>query len=278
MMASDFIVDVSEADFEYEVLAYSQKVPVVVDFWAEWCSPCRTLGPMLEKLAKEAQGNFRLAKVNVDNNPSLALRYAVHSIPSVKAFRHENMVAEFVGIQPEPRLREFLKSIAPSQSDLTLEKGLSLIEAGQAPEAEDAFRQVLELSQGKPAALLGLAKSLLLQGRSNESLAILIDFPTSKEYHTAEILRPLAEALAQFKTGEYNSFDTPLDAALNNAMRLIKLGNMEAAMDGLLDILREDKNYRDGEVRQIMVAALELLGDGNPVSRQYRKELSSVLF
>ena len=104
MMTSDFIVNVSEADFEYEVLAFSQQVPVVVDFWAEWCGPCRTLGPMLESMAQEAQGSFRLAKVNVDENPNLALRYGIHSIPAVKAFRHGTMVAEFAGVQPEPRL------------------------------------------------------------------------------------------------------------------------------------------------------------------------------
>jgi len=135
MMASDFIVDVSESDFEYQVLAYSQQVPVVVDFWAEWCAPCKMLGPLLEKFAKEGQGSFRLARVNVDENPNLALRYAVHSIPAVKAFRDSKMVAEFAGVQPEPRLREFLRSIAPSPSDLELEKGLSLLNLQQASEA-----------------------------------------------------------------------------------------------------------------------------------------------
>ena len=108
MMASGYIITVTEADFEYEVVAFSQQLPVVVDFWAEWCVPCKTLGPLLEKLADEAQGSFRLAKVDVDSSPNLALRYGVRSIPNVKAFRDGQVVAEFVGAQPEPRLREFV--------------------------------------------------------------------------------------------------------------------------------------------------------------------------
>ena len=142
MMASDFIIDVTEADFEYQVLVYSQQVPVVVDFWAEWCGPCRVLGPMLEKLAQEAQGDFRLAKVDVDQNQNLAIRYGVRNIPIVKAFRNGEMVSEFFGVQPEARVREFLGAIAPSVSDLLLEKGASLLGLNQASEAEVAFRQL----------------------------------------------------------------------------------------------------------------------------------------
>jgi len=98
MMASDHIISVTEADFEYEVIAYSKQMPVVVDFWAEWCGPCKTLGPILERLAQEANGAFRLAKVDVDANPNLALRFSVRSIPNVKAFQDGQVVAEFVGM------------------------------------------------------------------------------------------------------------------------------------------------------------------------------------
>jgi putative thioredoxin len=155
MMASDFIIHVTEADFEYQVLAYSAQAPVVVDFWAEWCAPCRTLGPMLENLAREGQGSFRLAKVNVDENQNLALRYAVRSIPAVKAFRNGKMIAELIGLQPEPRLREFIRSIAPSQNDLLVEKANSLLDLLRAQEAEKSFRQVQEKSPENTAALLG---------------------------------------------------------------------------------------------------------------------------
>ncbi len=278
MMASDFIIDVTEADFEYQVLAYSQKVPVIVDFWAEWCVPCKVLGPMLERLAHEAQGEFRLAKLNVDQNPALAERYEVRSIPAVKAFKDGRMVAEFTGVIPEPRLRDFLSRVAPSQSDLTQEKALSLLEQRRAGEAEKIFRQSMETTPHNPVVLLGLAKSLLLQGKATESLSILQKFPASREYNSAETLLPLAQAYSRLDRGAAFSGEDPLDPAFFNALRLAKRGNIEAAMDGLLDILRENRRYRDGEARRIMLALLEMFGPNDPEARQYRNELASVLF
>jgi putative thioredoxin len=277
MMASDFIKNVSEADFEYEVLAYSQQAPVVVDFWAEWCVPCRTLGPLLEHLAQEGQGSFRLAKVNVDDNPNLALRYGIHGIPAVKAFREGKMVAEFAGVQPEPRLREFLRALAPTKSDLALEKGNSLLFMRQPSQAETTFRAVLKELPDNTIAQLGLAKSLLLQGVSQETNQILKRFPASREYNASQSLLPLAIALSDLDAERLKEQD-PLDPAYNRAIRLIKRGNIEAAMDGLLDILRENKHYADGQARRILVALFELLGEENSLTRQYRAELASVLF
>jgi putative thioredoxin len=277
-MTSDFIIDVSEADFEYQVLAYSQQAPVVVDFWADWCQPCKILGPILEKLAQEAQGDFRLAKLNVDENPNLTLRYAVRSIPVVKAFRNGEIIAEFIGAQPETRIRDFLHSIAPGKSDLLLEKGLSLLKLQQNKEAESTLRQVLDDDPENTQALLGLTKSLLLDGRAQESYAILKNFPTSREYNTAMLLLPLAEALVEQTSNDPYLSEDPLEASFFNAKRLIKIGNLEAAMDGLLDILRKDKKFRNDEARQVMVGILELLGDSNPITKQYRRELASVLF
>jgi putative thioredoxin len=277
MMASDFIINVSEADFEYEVLAYSQQVPVVVDFWAEWCVPCRTLGPLLERLAQEGQGSFRLAKLNVDENPNLALRYGVHGIPAVKAFREGKMVAEFAGVQPEPRVREFLRALAPSKSDLALEKGYSLLSLHQPRQAETTFRSVLiELPDNTPARL-GLAKSLLAQGESQESSQILKSFPASREYNAAQALVPLAQALYDLDHSQLEDVD-PLDPAFNRAVQLIKRGNSEAAMDGLLDILREDKHFAHDRARLVLLALFELLGEDSPITRQYRAEMATVLF
>ena len=278
-MTSEFIIDVTEADFEYHVITYSQNVPVIVDFWAEWCGPCKTLGPMLERLAEEAKGRFRLAKVNVDQNSNLAMRYNIRSIPAVKAFREGTVIAEFVGAQPEDRIHEFIRKAAPDQSDLNLEKGFSLLDMQKPEEAETCFKDSLETSADNPRARLGLIRSLLLQGRGNEANDLLYDFPASQEYASAARLQPLAEALVLLdQEFSINGTQNPLDAAYNNAVRLVKIGNFEAAMDGLLDTLRADKHYKDDEARLLMLAILEMLGENNPVTRQYRRELASVLF
>jgi thioredoxin len=116
-MESQYIKVVTEADFEYEVIAFSNQIPVIVDFWAEWCHPCKTLTPVLEKITDDSKGSFRLAELNVDDNPNLALRYNVRSIPNVKAFRDGQVVSEFLGLQPEARVREFVRNLAPSQID-----------------------------------------------------------------------------------------------------------------------------------------------------------------
>lgn len=278
MMASDNIVDVTESNFQYEVISYSENTPVVVDFWAEWCRPCKTLGPLVEKLAREAQGSFRLARVDVDANPNLALHYGVRSIPTVKAFSQGEVVAEFIGVQPEARIREFLSHLSPpSPLALAVEKGLSLLQDHEWAEAEDIFRDLLEQVPQQPEVQLGLAMALLGQGYGNEALRILRNFPASREYARAQILLPFAEVLKNFEEGRLpNEID--LDVAFAQAIRLASRGNIPAAVDGLLDILRQNKNYRQGAARLMVLALLELLGPNDPQSRSYRAELAAVLF
>ncbi len=277
MNTTDFIINASEADFEYEVIAYSQQIPVVVDFWAEWCGPCRTLSPVLERLTKEANGAFRLAKVNVDENSNLARRYNIRSIPAVKAFRNGQVVAEFMGALPEPRVREFLRGIAPGESDLTLGKAQNMLLKKEWSNAEKIFREVLEEDPANPAARLGLIKSLLFQGYVAQAEGYLQDFPASKELAAAEVVRPLVEALQWMNRNDGLS-DDPLEAAFLNALRLVMRGNLPAAIDGILDILRQDKRYRNGEAHKVMLALFEMLGEENPLTREYRNELSMVLF
>ncbi len=277
-MATENIVNVSEADFEYEVLKFSQNVPVVVDFWADWCRPCKALSPMLEKIANEAGGAFRLAKVDVDANPNLAILYNVRSIPMVKAFSNSQVVAEFTGLQPEERVREFIEKIVPpGPQTLALEKADSLFSLHDWAEAEKIYRQILDQIPSQPASLLGLTKTLLVQNRSGEALPILKNFPVSNQYHTARRLLPLAEAL-QSQGKKQLPEGSELDAAYQNAIYLASRGNLLAALDGFMDILRQDRNYLDSKAHQVVLSILELMGEEDPDARQYRSELANILF
>ncbi len=276
-MTTDYIKTVNESDFEYEVIAYSNQVPVIVDFWAEWCRPCKALTPLLEKYVTEGQGSFRLAKVNVDDNPNLALRFGVRSIPNVKAFRDGQVVSEFLGLQPEPRVKEFIRNLAPSQLDLQLEKGQSMLESMAWVEAGTAFRQFLQKSPNHPAGLLGLLKASLMQGRFSEARQIMDEFPSSPEFARVEALRTLLNALWG-ETSNHEVTENPLDATYHNALRLALRGNLPAAMDGILDILRQDKHYRNDEARKVLLGLFEILGDNHPLTQQYRRELALVLF
>jgi len=275
---TDFIIDVNEADFEYEVVSYSHNFPVVVDFWAEWCRPCKTLGPILERLATEMNGAFRLARVDVDQNPNLAILYSVRSIPTVKAFVEGDIVSEFVGLLPEPRIREFLQSITPpSGINLALEKASSLLQQHDWQPAAELFQEVLEQNPDHPGALLGLAKCFLATGRHPEALAILTAFPASKEFKQSEILLPYARAITAYQLEQLPE-DNELDAAYRNSIRLALRGNILAALDGLLDIIRQNRHYRQDKARLTFLSLLELLGEEDPQTRQYRSELASTLF
>ena len=278
MMTSDNILDVDEINFEYEVVAYSKNSPVLVDFWAEWCQPCKVLTPLLEHLVIESEGTLRLARVNVDRNPNLAQMYSVRSIPTVKAFSQGQVVAEFVGVQSEERLREFLSKITPpSAVDLDIEKGENLLSLGKWQEAQTIFSQVLEVKPESPKAQLGFTRALLAQGNATRSLQILKEFPSSREYANAELLIPYAKTLSDFEKDQLPQ-ENNLDATFKNSIRLASHSNLPAALDGLLDILKQDKQYRNGLAREVVISLLEILGNEVPISRQYRAELTSILF
>jgi putative thioredoxin len=232
---------------------------------------------MLEKIAEDAGGTFRLAKVNVDDNPNLALRFNVRSIPNVKAFRDGQIVSEFLGLQPESRVREFIRNLSPSQIDLLLEKGQSQLESLNWIEASDSFRQFMNKSPNHPGGILGMLKSNLMQGNYPEVKKIIDEFPPSPEYAQMEVIRPLYDALVRDKSNQVST-DNPLEAAYDNALHLTMRGNLPAAMDGIIDILRQDKHYHNDEVRRVLLGLFEVLGTNNPLTQQYRQELALVLF
>jgi putative thioredoxin len=278
MTENPFVLDVTEATFEADVILQSNLVPVLVDFWAPWCGPCRMLGPLLEKLADEANGAFVLARVNVDENSGLATRYGVQGIPAVKAFKDGGIVDQFVGAQPEARVREFVNKLAPTAADLALSEALSLLALRQWAGAEAAARRVLADQPGNGRAALTLVKALLAQGQGCQAEDRLDAFPRDDAIVVAEKLAPLARLLCEVQSADGPQTDSDVDALYFHSAQLLARGQMEAGLDGLLDVLRQDKRYRKGEPRLVMLAVFELLGEDDPVTRQYRNELASVLF
>lgn len=278
MNLSEYILDVSETTFESDVLIRSHDAPVVVDFWAPWCGPCKMLGPMLERLAIEGGGAFLLAKVNVDENPNLSIRYGVQGIPAVKAFVNGEVKSQFVGAQPESIVRRFVSELAPSESEIALNKANSLLATRHWADAEEAFREVYLEDETNSSAALGLLKSLLMQGKGFDAANLTNNFPLGTEWATAERLSALAKLMAEVQENGPRPEDDPHEAEFYQSARLIVRGNLPAAMDGLLDLLRFDKNYRDGEPKALLLSIFELLGDDDPITREYRNELASILF
>jgi putative thioredoxin len=279
-MKSEYVIEVSDATFQAEVISRSRQTPVVVDFWAPWCGPCRMLGPVLEKLANEYAGGFILAKINTDENQRIAGQFGIQGIPAVKAFKDGKLVAEFVGAQPEPRVREFLAKFAVKGGGRAGGDGApdaeTLLAAGKYAEAEEALRKAGAGNGSLPALNLSLAKALLAQGKAQEAGQLLDKLTEGPEAGPAEALKPLVGLLLTATSGA-NGFGE-IEGLYQKAGQAIAHGEMRAAMDALIDVLRRDKRYRNGEPRQVMLALFALLGDESPLVREYRTKLAMVLF
>lgn len=275
---SEYIRSLTEGDFEYEVLAYSQSIPVLVEFWANWSKPSKSLSPLLERITLEAEGSFRLARVDVDAFPNLPLRYGVFTIPAIVAFTQGARVSELTGLQPEARIRNFIDHILPpSPAHLLSQKGDSLLGLEDFDAAAIAYQDALKLRSGFPPALLGTMRLALRKGDPDTAKLIFQDFPISKEYEKAEVLIPVVKAMQDFQNHVLLE-ETDQEAAFANAIRLAIRGNIYGSLDGLLGVLRENKHFGKDRGKQVFLGLLELL---DPESRQvndYRKELASILF
>lgn len=267
------VLEVTERNFQQEVIERSHEAPVVIDFWAPWCGPCRTLGPTLERLAAEAAGAWVLAKVNVDENQRLAQAFRVQSIPAVMAVYEGKVVEQFVGALPESQVRSWLKRFVP-------ERGGSLLEAARALEASDPqgaaarYRLMLGDEPESDEALFGLGRLLLLQGEA-EGAAALRQVPAgSPLFARAQAALPLAEALA----AAGGAPEGDLDARYRQAARAIAAGQYEPAVDDLLAIVMRDRGFRDDGARRALLALFAALGDEHPLVLAARKRLANALF
>ncbi len=276
-MGEPDIISVNEIDFEYQVLTYSELVPVLVDFWAQWSTSCQRTSAQLETLAQEHTGRFRLAKVEVDNNPILTERYQVHTVPTLKSFQNGLVTHQVEGIRSNLQLVDFVNSIVPGHDNLLLQKAESFLNSNQFKDVEDTCLEVLLETPENAKAKLMLAKALIWQGEYLEALTIINHFPVSVEYQNAEKLKPLVEQLL-LKFDQQSEHKNPLDAVYFRTIDLIQRGNIAASLDGLLEILKIDKKYRRGMPKDLILGLFELMGDDHPLVEEYRAKLANTLF
>jgi putative thioredoxin len=285
-VASAWVFDVSEADFERAVLQASRSKPVLVDFWAPWCGPCRLLGPLLERLVAERQGEVLLAKLNVDEAPTLAGRYAVSSIPAVKAFRDGQVWREFVGLLPEDYLRAFLNEVVPSAADRLAAQAAGL-EASDPAAAERLYREAVEKDRNQLTARVGLARVLLAQGMTDEIEALLEPVGSEGEAG-AEAERLLARLRLRKLAGEVGdeaAARARLAAEPESARRHFELGcalavrgDLAGALPELLAAAERDPKLASGPAREAMVQVFYLLGVDHPLANEYRAKLARLLY
>ena len=245
------VIDVTEETFEQEVIERSKTVPVVVDFWAEWCAPCRQLGPVLEKGANAREGQVVLAKLDTDANPRISAAFGIQGIPAVKAFKDGRVAAEFVGAQPPARVEAFYDSLVPSEAD-------ALVESGD----EDSLRRAIELEPARSDARLALARILRGRGEDDEALE---DEDSAVGDFAAD---GLAARIRLEKAGEPD---------LTEAFAALDRGDRQAALDALLAAFPSADGASD-DLRRVVVGILDELGVEDPLAREYRRKLAAALY
>ncbi len=279
-MTTQPVRDITTEEFPEAVLQRSREVPVVVDFWAEWCGPCKILGPLLEEAAAAAHGTFELVKVDVDANQELSAQFAIQSIPTVIAFRDGVPVNRFAGAIPEQALDTWLEQILPSELDLEVDRGRDAALRGDVVEAETIFRAVLDTKPDHQEAGTSLASLLLSQGNTQDALIVL-----GKLAPTAEVERLQSAArVTAGRSGDVDSVQRRVDndpddegARIELAKALAGRSEFEPALDHLLYVVRMKGDARE-DARKAVLDIFGVLGDDHPLTVTYRRQLASALF
>jgi len=272
--------------FERDVLEASGKVPVLVDFWAPWCAPCRALKPILEKLAGEYQGKFLLAKVNSDEHPQLSARFGVRGIPNVKAFVDGKLADEFTGALPESGVRAFIGRLIPTPGEKLRRTALALIAQGDFDEAERNLRSALELEPANHPLRLDLVELLLAKNSHAEAEALFAPIPERERDERADKLYSLlalwkkSQELPSIAELESRLAANPDDLQSRLALgeRLIAAKRVEPALAALLEVVRRDRGALRGSARKLMVDVFSLAEDQTELVSTYRKLLAGALY
>jgi putative thioredoxin len=291
MASQGIAVDVGRHNFEQVVIQGSKARPVLIDFWAPWCGPCKMLAPILDKLAAEYAGRFTLAKLNTDDEPELASRYGIRGIPSVKAFADGRVVDEFTGVLPENAVREFLAGVVPSPAAALVVDAQALFARGDAVGALGKLDAAFALDPHDEAALLLRAEALVALDRSDQAAAVLAELESPQRVRTRPIKdeRRLAALRAKVALAAGGNADlatlaaaaakSPIDCAakLAYADALAAASDYERALAELLAIVATDRAFDDDVGRRRMLTIFDALGGDSDLVRRYRRELATVI-
>lgn len=287
MSHSPYVIEARSDNFADAVLESSYRVPVLVDFWADWCAPCRVLMPVLANLADEYGGKLLVAKVNTEEQRDLAARYQIRSLPTVKLFRNGEVVDEFMGALPESAVRDFLDRYIERESDKVRQEALSAHAAGMLDKAIALLRGALTEDPENYRVHLDLLDLLMQQQDFEEAEQVLASLPASQrtepgfreaqnrlQFAGAANEAPPVDALIRaIELDPSNS-----DARYQLSARKVMSGDYEAALEQLLEIMRRDRNFGDDAARKGMLAIFDLLGGQGPVVSRYRSLMSSALY
>ena len=264
-------------NFDLDVIERSREKPVLVDFWAAWCGPCRVIGPVLERLADENGDNWELRKLDTEKHPTIARQYRITSIPAVKLFVDGEVKDEFVGALPEQMIVQWLKKALPSKFREQLKRAEALLAEGNLGEAHYFLSEVLEDDPDDEQGIVLMAQVELY---SDPAMAVETAdrIPLGSEhFETAEAIKALSRLFRYVETPEVLD-DAPVKPDYLEAIRLLRVGENEAAIEGFIDIIRRNRYYDDDGARKAVIAVFKLLGEDHETTRAYRNPFANALY